>query len=260
MAFVLWRSKPAAVLGNADTWIPKQEIQGRLNEVRIFNSAGEARHIQRSQYAKKGVSVLGEKTFKEKTGIKKLPVRKEAASPPSREGEEPAAPVTYSEYLDVLCEGDCGQGTRVIFPPANYEQTTQTPLIQEIQTTLAQLEGHLAKAESQEQRLHNEIKQLDLLISDRLHQAELFDLTPEECTIFVQGLRETQVERRRRKNELAALLTCKELLRQVPLPEVKRAIREVEALGRQGYRCHVLTESDPFVQEYVTQKGGKVCD
>ena len=78
--FFLWKNKPASVLSSSGEWIPKQEIRNRLNEIRIFASAGEARHVQRSKYNKKGVSVLIDKTFKEKAKLQKLPVCKEAAT------------------------------------------------------------------------------------------------------------------------------------------------------------------------------------
>ena len=47
--FFLWKNKPASVLSSSGEWIPKQEIRNRLNEIRIFASAGEARHVQRSK-------------------------------------------------------------------------------------------------------------------------------------------------------------------------------------------------------------------
>lgn len=255
--FVLWRAKPAAVLGQSGDWIPKEKVAEKLNEVRFFENAGGARHIQRSQYSKKGVSVLGEKAFKDKTKIRKLPVYKECSPQPAEKDDRVSQPVTYNEYLDILCEGDGGQGTRIVFPPANQENTVETPYIQEIRTILHQLEGYLSKIDSQEQRLSNEIKQLDLLISDRLHQSELFALSDEECVAFVQGLHDTQIERRRRKNELTALHACKDLLRHTELSEVKLALREIDGLGQKGYRCRVLTDTDPFIQQHIVAKGGK---
>lgn len=248
--FFLWQNKPASVLSYSGVWIPKQEVQDRLNEVRIFANAGEARYVQRSRYSKRGVSVLGEKAFKDKTKVHKLPVCKEAISQDDNSGGSDKMS-TYSEYLDILCEGDGGHNSRVVFPSANQEQTTQTPLIQNIHGLLTKLDDFLAGLNTHEQRLNSEIRQLDLLISDRLHQAELFELSDEESAGFVKELRETQIERRRRKNELFALMSCKELLRQATLPDVKRTIHEIEALGQQRYRCKVLTETDPFVQKHI---------
>lgn len=248
--FFLWRNKPASVLSCSGDWIPKQEVRKRLNEVRIFANAGEARHVQRSKYSKRGVSVLGEKVFKDKTKVEKLPVCKEAISQDENNGA-PDKLVTYNEYLDILCEGDDGHNNRVIFPSANKEQTTQTPLIQDIKGMLAKLADFLANLEAYERRLSSEIRQIDLLVSDRLHQVELFELSDEESIVFVKALREAQIERRRRKNELFALMSCKELLQQATLPNVKRTIHEIEGLGQQKYRCKVLTENDPFVQEHV---------
>ena len=96
--FFLWKNKPASVLSSSGEWIPKQEIRNRLNEIRIFASAGEARHVQRSKYNKKGVSVLIDKTFKEKAKLQKLPVCKEAATQNPDDCFDGKMP-TYGEYL-----------------------------------------------------------------------------------------------------------------------------------------------------------------
>ena len=248
--FFLWKNKPASVLSSSGEWLPKQEIRNRLNEIRIFASAGEARHVQRSKYNKKGVSVLIDKTFKEKAKLQKLPVCKEAATQNPDDCFDGKMP-TYGEYLDVLCDGVAGQDSRIIFPSANQELTAHTPLIQEIHETLGRLADFMSKLNGHEQRLSNEIRQIDLLVADRLHQAEIFELTDEESQTFVRELHEAQIERRRRKNELSALMSCKEVLRQVSIDDIKRAINDIEMLGSQKYRCKALSESDPFVQKHV---------
>ena len=158
---------------------------------------------------------------------------------------------TYGEYLDILCDGVAGQNSRIIFPPANQELTAHTPLIQEIQEMLNRLSDFMSEMNGHEQRLSNEIRQIDLLIADRLHQAEFFELTDEEALTFVKELREAQIERRRRKNELSALMSCKEVLRQASIDDIKRATSEIKMLGSQRYRCKALSESDPFVQKHV---------
>ncbi len=248
--FFLWQNKPASVLSSSGEWIPKQEIRNRLNEVRIFASAGEARHVQRSRYNKKGVSVLSDKAFKEKAKLQKLPVCKEAVVQNLDNCFDGKMP-TYGEYLDILCDGVAGQNSRIIFPPANQELTAHTPLIQEIQEMLNRLSDFMSEMNGHEQRLSNEIRQIDLLIADRLHQAEFFELTDEEALTFVKELREAQIERRRRKNELSALMSCKEVLRQASIDDIKRATSEIKMLGSQRYRCKALSESDPFVQKHV---------
>ena len=250
--YFLWRGHPAAVLSKSGEWIPREDIAKHLNEVRPFGNSGEARYVQRTQYSKKGVSVLGEKSFKEKTKIKKLPVYKEVTnSKTEKRSEDPARMVTYNEYLEIICDGDSGQSDRVVLLPANQDQTMNTALIQETERLLTTLESYLLQIEKQEQRLNGEVRQLDLLISDRLHQAELFELNDEECVSFVKNLHSVQIERRRHKNELTALLTCKELLKQVEASEVKRAILDIRNLGKQEYHCRVVTMTDPFIAAHV---------
>ena len=253
--YFLWQNKPAAVLGKSGDWIPKVKIPSMLEEIHIFQNPGEARYIQRTKYSKKGVSVLGEKAFKEKTHIKKLPVFREVPTA-LQESDSSERMYTDVEYLESLCEADVGCKNRIIFPAANQEQTTGTPFMREVLNLLNALGDYLAALDSKETRLREEIRQLDLLNSDRLHQVELYELTEEECTGFVWTLHEAQIERRRRKNELLSLLFSKEALKQVDLDAVKQAVGQIEALENQVYRCRVLTENDPFVQShaYVSRK------
>lgn len=172
--FFLWQNKPASVLSSSGEWIPKQEIRNRLNEVRIFASAGEARHVQRSRYNKKGVSVLIDKAFKDKAKLQKLPVCKEAAAQNTDDCFD-GKMSTYREYLDILCEGVAGQNSRIIFPPANQELTAHTPLIQEIQETLGRLADFMSELNGHEQRLSNEVlADLTLWLQTVTTQAEDF--------------------------------------------------------------------------------------
>lgn len=248
--YFLWRNKPSAVLGKSGDWIPKPQINSKLEEVRFFSDPGEARYIQRSRYEKMGVSVLGEKSFKDKTHIKKLPVFKEANTAPEGDKQPDRMP-NYCEYLDMLCEGSSAHDSRVVFPPANQEHTTGTPFMREVTELLNSLTDYLAALDSKEARLREEIRQLDLLNSDRLHQAELFELSEEESIAFVKALHDAQVERRRRKNELITLLLSKEALKQVDLSSVRLSIRQIGNLERQEYKCRVLSENDPFVQTHL---------
>ena len=246
--YFLWRNKPAAVLGKNGDWIPKPQINSKLEEVRFFSDPGEARYIQRSRYEKMGVSVLGEKSFKDKTHIKKLPVFREASTG-FEDDKQPDRLPNYCEYLDMICEGSSAHDTRVIFPPANQEKTTGTPFMCEVTGLLNSLADYLAALDSKEAHLREEIRQLDLLNSDRLHQAELFELTEEESVAFVKALHDAQIERRRRKNELITLLLSKEALKQVDLTSVRLSLRQIGNLERQEYKCRVLGENDPFVQK-----------
>lgn len=248
--YFLWRNKPAAVLGKSGDWIPKPQITSKLEDVCFFSDPGEARYIQRSRYEKMGVSVLGEKSFKDKTHIKKLPVFRETNTAPEDDKQPDQIP-SYCEYLDILCEGSSTYDSRVIFPPANQEHTIGTPFMCEVTGLLNSLADYLAALDSKEARLREEIRQLDLLNSDRLHQAELFELTEEESVAFVKALHDAQIERRRRKNELITLLLSKEALKQVDLSSVRLSLRQIGNLERQEYKCRVLSENDPFVQTHL---------
>lgn len=263
--YFLWRNKPAAVLGEDGNWIPKGEIQEKIGRIRVFEDAGEARFVQRKDYSQAGVSVLNQKSFKDKAKIKALPVYKSTSVEPRKkeahkgreEPQQAIRPCIYGEYLEQLCEADNGQRTRVTFPPANLEATTNTPVVTEAASLLANIKNQLANLDMREYQLREEIKRLDLLNSDRLHQIEMFDLTDEECIALVRCMHDAQVERRRRKNELLALLAEKDALSNVDEDKLKQAIKVIESLSDQIYRCRVLTESDSIVAGHIFLKGGQ---
>ena len=96
--------------------------------------------------------------------------------------------------------------------------------------------------------MRDKVRQLDLITSDRLHQAEFYDLSDEAAAEYVAALKENQVLRRRYKNELAAVLVAKEALRGVDCSGLEDALKQIAALGKQSYHCRVLTEKDTIVK------------
>lgn len=168
-------------------------------------------------------------------------------------------PCVYNEYLDQLCAANSGQRTRVTLPPANVEETTKTPNINKAKDLLARILSRTANLESQEYQLREEIKQLDLLNSDRLHQIEMLELTDEECVILVRAMHDAQIERRRRKNDLITLLAEKDILSKIDTNELKQAIKIIEGLSDQAYHCRVLTEDDPIIGAHKKRERRDCC-
>lgn len=260
--YFLWRNKPHAVLGLNDKWIPKGEIQVRVEEIMIFQDSAAARYIQRTKYSKAGVSVLNQKSFKAKTGIKKFPVFKsikEEQPKPAKEKGGETRPAIYGEYLEQLCEADFGQRSRVVIPPSNLELTTNTPVIQGVEKLLKSLLERIDSLEDKEHQLVEEIKQLDLMNSDRLHMVEMYDLTDDECVSFVHDLHQSQIERRRRKNDLLAIMAEKNILQVLDKNDLRQALAVVSSLGKQEYHCRIIPETDPIISAHreARRKGGK---
>ena len=262
--YFLWRNNPHAVLGQNNKWIPKGEIQARIKEILIFRNVGSARHMQRIKYSKAGVSVLNQKSFKAKTGIKKLPDFKSEEDQPQRikedgkQGENRS--LIYGEYLEQLCEADFGQRSHVVIPPSNLELTANTPIIQDAEKLMKGLLECMDSLEEKERQLLEEIKQLDLLNSDRLHMVEMYELTDAECVAFIRDLHRSQVERRRRKNDLLAIMAEKNVLRALDKSGLRRALAAISSLGKQEYHCRVIQETDPIItarrKRRHSQKGG----
>lgn len=154
---------------------------------------------------------------------------------------------------------EAGQRSRVTIPPANIKATTDTPGINGAQALLSKLQTCLTGIDNREYQLREEIKRLDLLNSDRLHQIEMLDLSDEDCVTLVRAMHEAQIERRRRKNELIALMAEKDILSKIDKDELKQAIKAIEDLADQAYHCRILTETDPIIIGHKQQKGGDFC-
>lgn len=122
-----------------------------------------------------------------------------------------------------------------------------SPLISRIQGILVNNQQNLSSLSDEEAHLQEEIKRLNLLISDRVHQVEMYQMTDEECVFLVSELKKTEIERRRRKNELSIVQIARDALQNVEQQAIKDALKEIEKLGRQEYRCRALTGQDPLV-------------
>lgn len=262
--YFLWRNNPHAVLGQNDKWIPKGEIQAKIKEILIFRNARSARHMQRTKYNQAGISVLNHKSFKAKTGIKKLPGFKSEEEQPQEMKEDGKRGETrsfiYGEYLEQLCEVDSGQRSRVVIPPSNLEFTANTPIIQDAGKLMKGLLECMDSLEEKERQLLEEIKQLDLMNSDRLHMVEMYELTDAECVAFIHDLHRSQIERRRRKNDLLAITAEKNVLQALDKSGLRQALAAISSLGKQEYHCRVIQETDPIIsarrKQRHSQKGG----
>lgn len=252
--YFLWRNKPRAVLGVGREWIPIADLPQRLDNVVAFSTAREARALQQGEYSRAGTSVLNRKTFQQKTKLSTLPVFKtfdsEGASPPDL-GEKP---MYYADYLDKLCATVAPSSNTVVFPPSNLKEIFDTPLILQIKKLLTDIQEGIVALEDEETRLRDEIRHLDLLTADRIHEVEMDVLAPEECVMFVAALHEKQIERRKRKNELATVMIAKDLLQVLDKSDFKDGLREIEKLGKQEYHCRVLTEDDPLIKRKHIKK------
>lgn len=246
--YFLWKNKPRAVLGHAFNWIPGNEIGKRLEEVGCFMTADDARAYLQANYPRSGVSVLNKKVFQQKIKTKKLPQLKAIEFVPPDKGASGDGHLVYAEYLERVV-GDAVPGANtVIFPPANVTETSSTELLRDVQSLLEQTQRGISSLTEREDILRDKVRQLDLITSDRLHQAEFYDLSDEAAAEYVAALKENQVLRRRYKNELAAVLVAKEALRGVDCSGLEDALKQIAALGKQSYHCRVLTEKDTIVK------------
>lgn len=207
--------------------------------------------------------MLNQKSFKAKTGIKKLPDFKSEEEQPQRikedgkQGENRS--LIYGEYLEQLCEADFGQRSHVVIPPSNLELTANTPIIQDAEKLMKGLLECMDSLEEKERQLLEEIKQLDLLNSDRLHMIEMYELTDAECVTLIHDLHRAQIERRRRKNDLLAITAEKNVLRALDKSGLRRALAAIKGFdNRRAGECRVEVQyqglADSFTVDIIPQK------
>ena len=121
-------------------------------------------------------------------------------------------------------------------------------MISNVRLLLKTVQRGLESLDEQEDDLRDKIRQLDLVTSDRLHQAELYEMDDEACKAYVDALKENLILRRRYKNELQAVQAAKDVLKLVSEADTKAGIQQIEDLGSQSYHCRVLTQKDDIVK------------
>ena len=193
--YFLWRNKPRSVLGLDMKWIDPAEIEKESDKVMAFSTADGARKVQEKEFAHVGVSVINRKTFQQKTKIKKMPVFHTVALQPILESDTKST--SYADYLDNLCTTSVAADGSVVFPPSTLRETFDTPLINRIRKMLIALRTGTEALKDERERLQSEIRNIDLLISDRIHQVEMMPLSSEESVYFTSELRKIRIERRR---------------------------------------------------------------
>lgn len=246
--YFLWKNKPRAVLGHALNWIPGNEIIKRIEEVGCFMTAEDARAYLQANYPRSGVSLLNKKVFQQKIKTKKLPQLKVIEFVPPDKGVPGDGHLVYAEYLERVV-GDAVPGANtVVFPPANVSETSNTELLRDVRSLLEQVQRGISSLAEQEDILRDKVRQLDLITSDRLHQAEFYELSGETAAAYVSALKENQILRRRYKNELLAVQAARGVLRSINDGELEETLKQLDALGRQSYHCRVLTEKDDVVK------------
>lgn len=265
--YFLWKNKPCAVLGHALSWIPANEIPKRIEEVGCFMTCDNARAYLQANFPRSGVSVLNKKVFQQKIKTKKLPQFKTIEFVSPETGIHGNGHLVYADYLERLV-GDAVPGANtVIFPPANISETSDTELIRDVHSMLERVALGISALTEQEDILRDKVRQLDLITSDRLHQVEFYELNEGAAAAYIAALKENQVLRRRYKNELAAVLAAKEVLRGINETEIEEGLKQIEALGKQSlplphpYRKGRCGEDNSQLQqsEYVEKGGGRGC-
>lgn len=159
--------------------------------------------------------------------------------------------MVYSDYLEHLHFEAPADERGVVFPPSNLSETTNTPLIVQAQKVLQEVLLEADTLEETEARLRKEIRAFDLLNSDRLHQIEMYELSDVECIRLVRAMRNAQIQRRKRKNELDAVLALKAVLINLDKHVVMSGLKTIDSLGKREYHCRILTAADAAVQQYV---------
>lgn len=248
--YFLWRNKPRAVLGLNMNWIAPGSVEKEFDKVMAFSTSDSARSVLEKEFAHMGVSVINRKTFQQKAKIKKMPLFRTVEVQPGLDKGSNAESTSYADYLDNLYAGSVPGDSSVVFPPSNLRETFDTPLINRIRKMLTDLQTGTEALEDEGERLRMEIRNIDLLISDRIHQVEMTPLSSEESLFFTNELRRIRIERRRKKNELVAVLLTKDLFQTIEKAQVKDVLKEIERLGKQEYHCRILREDDEIIRRH----------
>lgn len=245
--YFLLKEKPQCVLGKHNRWIPMSELSRKADRVCVYSTYEDAIAAQKSISHSCASFVIKDKTLLKHAKLSSLPevfqktVRKSTHS--DKRGSNAALSKTYSEYLEDLCSEESDRRETAVFEPTNMEETVNTPEITQLCTKLRNIESMLRKFDEDTMRISDEIRGLDLLLSDRLHQIELCSISDDDCVALIQNLKRLRIKRRKLKNELHAVCTAKSVFSAIDTDGIHNAIKDIDSLSTKEYRCRVLEES-----------------
>lgn len=251
--YFLWRNQPKAALGVNREWILIADIPLRIENVIAFPTVDEARIVQIDNFAGELTSVLNQKTFLQKTNLKKLPAF-QLATEGTQSSLAAKEMISYNINMEEFCDTVTQKADTVVFLPTNVKEAFETPLILQIKALMIDMAACIGALEVEESRLRDAIRYHDLLTVDRVHEVEMDCMTPDECVMFVSTMKKAQIQRRRCKNELTTVSIARSLLQDLELEDVKESLRKIEKLKKQEYHCRILTEEDQLMQRYKKKK------
>lgn len=236
------------------TWVSIKKSRAALRSVCWFPDIDEAKRscvaLSTGNY-----TVVTDKTIRRIMGIRKMPEYVLANShlavvlslPGMRDTQEndkaDSTAHTASYYIEAKNHKDDEQHG---LPLEMHVQTEvgESEIIKEIGEELLFMKDARSRWANQQKQLLDSLQEVEKQEVDILHAIEFYTPDVNTKADAYEQLHSVRVSRRRIKNELSAIASAMQAFKTISVQECNRAIKSIEMLGTQRYRCRAFLEED----------------
>lgn len=236
------------------SWVSIKKSRTILRSVCWFSDIDEAKRSC-AALSTGNYSVVTDKTIRRIMGIRKMPEyvlanSHFAVAPPltgmsdtQENDKEDATTHTASYCREAMNDKDDAQQR---LPLEMHVQTEvgESEIIKEIGEELLFMKDARSRWANQQKQLLDSLQEVEKQEVDILHAIEFYTPDVKTKAEAYEQLHAVRVSRRRIKNELSAIASAMQAFKTISVQECNRAIRNIEMLGTQRYRCRAFLEDD----------------
>ena len=218
------------------SWVSIKKSRTILRSVCWFSDIDEAKRSC-AALSTGNYSVVTDKTIRRIMGIRKMPEYVLANS-----HFAVAPPLTGMSDTQENDKDDAQQR----LPLEMHVQTEvgESEIIKEIGEELLFMKDARSRWANQQKQLLDSLQEVEKQEVDILHAIEFYTPDVKTKAEAYEQLHAVRVSRRRIKNELSAIASAMQAFKTISVQECNRAIRNIEMLGTQRYRCRAFLEDD----------------
>lgn len=225
----LVKKKQKLLLTEDNSWIDLSRPFASTLLPKVFLSAESAKAAQKRMRESNKIGIYNDTTLYTVFGVhpEELLSRKkaEAKDAPDKQVPQEAALSDAEQYAAPESSG----------LSANIEKTMNTPLITDLEDTLACLIALFDRLSAAEDALPTEKNQVERILQDELHFSEFEQLNIVEGYQAWRRIHDARIERRRIKNETEVVQIAKQLFDGFDTEPLQKALNLIESMRHRSY-------------------------
>ncbi len=230
--YAIINPKNDSAMATDGAWLLPGQVKRDICSVCWFPGVDEAKRVA-SALPERGLSVMGAKNYAKRIGMKQLPKTL------CDNSSDYCPKNNDADVLSVL-----PAGKREVELSADSSFLADSEIIAELKQTL----GSVATAEERWVKMRDVLQEhlhaLELREQDLLHYVEFYVPDDQSVMKLYGELHELRVERRKIKNELAALGAAIGSVQAMSMSGVRKAMRSIDSLVTQTYKCRTISKNN----------------